>query len=65
MEIKDYERTRIAMLAYFVGCIKNSNNKTNREILTNLADICAIPLNYNTAKYEFFLMLSRLYTGVN
>jgi len=44
--------------------LKNSTNELQRDILTSYANICAIPLNYNTAKYEFILMLSQLYRGV-
>lgn len=65
MEIKDFEKTRIAMLSYFVGCLKNSKNPRVRGDFTHLVNICAVPFNYITAKYEFFLMLSQLYVGVS
>lgn len=65
MEIKDFEKTRIAMLSYFVGCIKNAKNVRSRQDFTNLANICAVPFNYTTAKYEFFLLISQLYIGVS
>jgi DNA polymerase III gamma/tau subunit len=64
MEIKDFEKTRIAMLAYFIGCLKNAKHPKIRQEFTNLANICAVPLNYNTVKYEFFLLISQLYVGV-
>ena len=65
MDIKDFEKTRIAMYAYFIGWIKNSKNEKERKNITNIANICALPFNYSTAKYDFILMVSQIYQGVN